>query len=116
MSQPRLTGSVKWFNNKAGFGFITVCTVGALYQRDIFVHFSSLCRNQDTYKYLVQGEYVEFQLSTSSKEGHEFQAVDVTGIMGGPIMCEAHRVARNDAPRPPSSRQGGRRVSSASMQ
>ena len=107
MSQPRLIGSVKWFNTKSGFGFITVCSEGAFHRRDIFVHYSTLCPDQDRYKYLIQGEYVEFELSTASKEGHEFQAVDVTGILRGPIMCEAHR----DAPRPTTARNGGRRAS-----
>jgi len=37
----RLIGRVKWFNNKAGFGFITVCD-GEYAEKDIFVHYSSI--------------------------------------------------------------------------
>ena len=36
----QLTGKVKWFNNKAGFGFITVCDEGEMSNKDIFVHYS----------------------------------------------------------------------------
>ena len=97
-STPRLTGSVKWFNNKAGFGFLTVCSEGEYKGKDIFVHYSSLRLNDDNYKYLVQGEYVEFVLSTSNKDTHEFQAVDVTGILGGPIMCETRRLLGHRTP------------------
>ena len=89
-----LTGTVKWFNNKAGFGFITVCDEGDYNEKDIFVHYSSLKLDEDKYKYLVQGEYVEFNLANASKDGHEFQAVDVTGIRRGPIMCESRRIPR----------------------
>jgi cold shock CspA family protein len=40
-SADRLTGRVKWFNNKAGYGFITV-TDGSRSGSDIFVHHSSI--------------------------------------------------------------------------
>jgi hypothetical protein len=41
-SQPqRLLGQVKWFNNKAGYGFITVSD-GEQAGKDIFTHFSSI--------------------------------------------------------------------------
>ena len=48
-------GIVKWFNNKSGYGFITLKT-GPI-EGDIFVHHSSLSVNTEQYKYLVQGEY-----------------------------------------------------------
>ena len=38
----RMTGMVKWFNNKSGFGFITVCGDGEFGGKDIFVHYSSI--------------------------------------------------------------------------
>ena len=58
-------GCVKWFNNKAGYGFITV-TDGSKAGSDIFVHHSSIQIDTEQYKYLVQGEYVEFSLSAVS--------------------------------------------------
>jgi cold shock CspA family protein len=88
----RLCGMVKWFNYKSGFGFITVSTdeenfVG----KDIFVHYSSIRSENLKYKYLVQGEYVEFSLIKPSNGKHDFQAVDITGILAGPIMCETQQ-------------------------
>lgn len=87
----RLIGRVKWFNNKSGFGFLTVCE-GDHKDNDIFVHFSSIRGESQQYKYLVQGEYVEFNLIKSDSENHEFHAADVSGIKEGILMCETHRL------------------------
>lgn len=86
-SSPRVVGQVKWFNNKAGYGFITAKD-GDSDGTDIFVHYSSIRVANTQYKYLVQGEYVEFVKSKSSYENHEYQASDITGIKGGKLMCE----------------------------
>ena len=86
-SSERLTGRVKWFNNKAGYGFITV-TDGSRSGSDIFVHHSVIGVASQQYKYLVQGEYVDFELSTTQGGSHEVQAVNVVGIKGGKLMCE----------------------------
>jgi cold shock CspA family protein len=86
-----LTGTVKWFNNKAGFGFITVCEPGDYKDKDIFVHYSSIRVSNSQYKYLVQGEYVDFTLVKANSDTHEFQAMNVSGVKGGPIMCEIRR-------------------------
>jgi len=58
----RLVGQVKWFNNKAGYGFITVSD-GEQAGKDIFIHYSTIRVTNSQYKYLVQGEYVEFTLT-----------------------------------------------------
>ena len=86
----RFTGRVKWFNSKAGFGFITV-TDGDKSGSDVFVHHSAVEVENQQYKYLVQGEYVEFELVKSSGESHEWQASGVHGIKGGKLMCETRR-------------------------
>lgn len=85
----RVTGRVKWFNNKAGYGFISV-TDGAQSGSDIFVHHSSLEVSNEQYKYLVQGEYVEFVIvsTPNNSSSHEFQASSVSGIKMGKLMCE----------------------------
>ena len=94
-----VTGRVKWFNNKSGFGFITVCN-GSHKDKDIFAHFSALKGESSQYKYLVQGEYVDFLLSACETGKHEFNAANVTGVMGGLLMCDTHRLnATHSAPR-----------------
>jgi len=92
-SSERFTGRVKWFNNKAGYGFITV-TDGSKSGTDVFVHHSSIKVDSEQYKYLVQGEYIEFTLSNTKTSSHEFQAGDVSGIKGGKLMCETRRESR----------------------
>jgi cold shock CspA family protein len=89
----RLTGMVKWFNNKAGFGFLTACGEGQYSGKDIFVHYSNIRVTNSQYKFLVLGEYVEFVVVKSDNEKHEYHATDITGILGGPIMCETRRLA-----------------------
>ena len=92
----RRVGQVKWFNNKAGYGFITINENDK--PNDIFVHYTSI-RVTNQYKYLIQGEYVEFMLVKSTTDTHEFQANDVSGINGGSLMCETrNNYQKTDAP------------------
>ncbi len=51
------TGTVKFFNNTKGFGFITVDGEEG---KEVFVHFSAI--NSDGYKSLNDGDRVEFEL------------------------------------------------------
>jgi cold shock CspA family protein len=101
--ESRLTGRVKWFNNKTGFGFITALTdsEGVKEGSDVFVHHSAIKVAQEQYRYLVQGEYVEFVLSKlvsadadASASKHEFQAVNVSGVKGGKLICETRWESR----------------------
>jgi CspA family cold shock protein len=81
-------GRVKWFNNKDGYGFITSTQTNT----DIFAHHSAISV-VDQYKYLVQGEYVEFELvNTQNNPNHKVQASNICGINSGKLMCET----RND--------------------
>ena len=90
----RLTGRVKWFNNRAGFGFVTVLE-GDKKDEDIFVHHSGIVVNSEQYKYLVQGEYVSFVLRESDNSDHPYQAGDVRGVLSGWLMCETRNANRN---------------------
>lgn len=96
-SSERLTGQVKWFNTKAGYGFITVCD-GEHKGKDIFVHFSSVKVTNSQYRYLVQGEYVDFNIVKPEGDKYEFHAVDVSGVKGGTIMCETKRIIQDSRP------------------
>ena len=109
VSEPvRLLGQVKWFNNKAGYGFITV-NDGDHSGKDIFIHYSAIRVTNSQYKYLVQGEYVEFSLVKSNSDTHEFQATEISGVKGGALMCETRRNNRpvreaGEAPAPRTER------------
>jgi cold shock CspA family protein len=101
----RFTGRVKWFNNKTGYGFITVTSrdAGEFLNLDVFVHHSAVVVAGQQYKYLVQGEYVEFKLSEMSSGQHKYQVLNVSGIDGGKLMCET-RNENQDTREPKESR------------
>jgi cold shock CspA family protein len=83
------TGCVKWFNRPGGWGFITITNEGHS-DEEIFVRWDNLsCQG---YKYLVQGEYVEFSIDfkPDAPEGRQYQAANVCGVNGGKLMCETH--------------------------
>jgi len=87
-SEHVFVGRVKWFNNKNGYGFITSCD-DKNKDEDVFVHHSGVSVSEEQYKYLVQGEYVEFKLTgTPDSSKYPYQASKVTGMWGGKLMCE----------------------------
>jgi CspA family cold shock protein len=57
----RITGTVKWFNSKKGFGFITRDDG----QGDVFVHFSAI--QSRGFKTLEEGQKVEFEIAQDEK-------------------------------------------------
>ena len=90
----RMVGQVKWFNNKVGFGFITIKDEENV-EKDIFAHYSTIrTAIESQYRYLVQGEYVEFDLSSSKDNTHEYQSANISGINGGKLMCETRQANR----------------------
>lgn len=80
----KYTGSTKWFNDKLGYGFITICD-GDEKGKDIFVHHSGVKPLNSNYKTLRKGEYIQFNIVNGM---NGLQAIDVTGIKGGPLMCD----------------------------
>ena len=57
----RVTGKVKWFNSKKGFGFIVPDDGG----NDLFVHFTAI--QSSGYKTLQEGQKVEFEIEQTNK-------------------------------------------------
>ena len=55
------TGTVKWFNDSKGFGFITPEDGG----KDLFAHFSAI--QQQGFKTLKEGQRVAFDVSSGPK-------------------------------------------------
>jgi CspA family cold shock protein len=115
-SNPKYVGVVKWFNNKAGFGFITMLDDGEHKNKDIFVHYSSIQVTNSQYKYLVKGEYVDFELvhNDNPSAEHEFYAAAISGIKGGLLMCETRRIEMVN--RPPSQNYSGSRLPRANYE
>ena len=70
----RTTGTVKWFNDAKGFGFIT--PEGG--QKDCFVHHSAI--QGQGFKSLAEGEQVEFEIVQGAKGP---AAENVTRLGGG---------------------------------
>ncbi len=56
----RIQGTVKWFNNAKGYGFIA--HDGG---KDVFVHFSAI--QSEGYRALTEGDKVEFSIEDSTK-------------------------------------------------
>ena len=72
MSSERMRGTVKWFNNSKGYGFIAP-EDGT---KDVFVHYSEI-QSTGGYRTLDEGEMVEIGIEQTPKGP---QAVQVTRI------------------------------------
>ncbi|MBI5298898.1 MAG: cold-shock protein [Deltaproteobacteria bacterium] len=71
MSQKK-KGTVKWFNDSKGFGFITPEDGG----NDLFVHYTSI--QDEGYKSLAEGQQVEFTVGQGPKGAHATEVVKVS--------------------------------------
>lgn len=69
------TGTVKWFNNQKGFGFI--CAEGD--GEDIFAHYSSI--DISGYKTLKAGQKVSFELNQGPRGKHAMSIKPITAAL-----------------------------------
>ena len=66
------SGTVKWFNDAKGYGFIAPADGG----KDVFVHYTAV--SGDGFKTLTEGAQVEFEVEEGPK-GPQAQNVSIVG-------------------------------------
>lgn len=92
----RHIGRVKWFGK--GFGFIVDMKDSS---KEYFVHHTKLTVNPENdkqtriYRKLELGEYVSFDVKM---EDGKLSAINVTGVLDGPLMCESAALERQSRP------------------
>ncbi|TAH50326.1 MAG: cold-shock protein [Chloroflexota bacterium] len=59
----KVNGTVKWFNNSKGYGFIAPADGS----QDLFVHFSAIQASDNGYRSLNEGDQVEFNVEQGQK-------------------------------------------------
>ena len=96
----------KWFNRQSGWGFLVLTESGGDYAGDeIFVHYNTLQCTRDVFRYLTAGEYVSVTIGTTDDAKRPWQALQVTGIDGGILLCESRDEERTTK-KPRSSSDG----------
>lgn len=85
----QLSGSVKWFNNSKGYGF-----VGHDGGPDVFCHYSSI--QHDGYKSLKEGDPVNFDIVQGDKGPQTDKVTRRTDSSSGPLNTLAVDGSRKD--------------------
>ena len=78
-------GNCKWFNSRIGYGFVTVVSDGDKKGKDIFVHHTGLKPKNSNFRTLSKGEYISLDVEEGT---NGLQGVNITGVLGGPLMCD----------------------------
>lgn len=71
----KLTGTVAWFNDKLGYGFVTPDESNGKAAKDVFVHFSGV--DMDGFRTLSAGERVSFVIASGDKGPQAEQVVRI---------------------------------------
>lgn len=79
-----VSGTVKWFSDAKGYGFIEVEG-----RKDLFVHFSAIQR--DGYKSLAEGQEVSFEIEEGAKGPQAAQVVPADSLHTEGIGAESIR-------------------------
>jgi len=66
------TGTVKWFNNRKGYGFVVP---DEQVEEDVFIHYSSI--EMEGFKTLREGQKVNFELADGPKGLHATNITDL---------------------------------------
>jgi CspA family cold shock protein len=66
------TGTVKWFNNRKGYGFVVPDQQA---EEDVFIHYSSI--EMEGFKTLSEGQKINFELSDGPKGLHATNITDL---------------------------------------
>lgn len=67
-------GTVKWFNDEKGFGFIANDDGSG----DVFVHFSAILSEGNARRTLLEGQAVRFDTEPDPKDSRKLRAVNVS--------------------------------------
>jgi CspA family cold shock protein len=98
------SGTVKWFNDAKGFGFIEPDGGGA----DVFAHFSAIA--MDGFKTLKQGSRVRYEVTEGPKGAlaHNILAdPSAAGSVGQIVASPSHRQVRQSKVRAPQFHAAG---------
>jgi CspA family cold shock protein len=82
------TGTVKWFNNAKGYGFILADEGG----EDLFAHYSAI--QMEGYKTLKAGQPVSFDITKGDKGLH---AININSVAATSTSAESSPVATSSA-------------------
>lgn len=66
------TGTVKWFNNRKGYGFLVPDEQS---DEDVFIHYSSI--EMEGFKTLSEGQKINFELADGPKGLHATNITDL---------------------------------------
>ena len=83
-------GSVIWFDQKKGFGFVKIITPNSEYNnQEFFIHYSSI-QSENTFKKLFPNENISLDIikNESEDESKKYSITNVTGLFGTGLMID----------------------------